>query len=144
MTLTEKETYRISRSVNDGDPTKFTYDVIEFDSVTNNYIQVRKYMSIGTDSVIEFETQRKIIDPIIRNESIELRSEDWNNLSKLLSKASFWEMYPADSTPGFDGHHFILETHSENGYYVVDRWSPDSGEFKTIVDYLIGLSTYKD
>jgi hypothetical protein len=142
--LTEKETYRDSRPVNNGDTTKITYEVIEFDSVTSKYMEVRKYMPVGTRPAVEIETQRKVIDPIIRKESRELRSEEWNNLSKLLSNKYFWEMYPADSVRGFDGNHFILETHSENGYYVVYRWGPDSGDFKTIIDYIIGLSTYKE
>jgi len=142
--LTEKETYRDSRPVNNGDTTRVTYDVIELDSVTGKYMEVRKYMPIGTGPAIEIVADRKVIDPIIKNESKELETKDWNNLSKLLNNTSFWEMYPADSIQGFDGNHFIIETHSEDGYYVVDRWSPKDGDFKTIIDYIIGLSTYKE
>ncbi len=142
--LTEKETYRDSRPVNNGDTTRITYDVIELDSVTGKYMEVRKYMPVGTGPAIEIVADRKVIDPIIKNESKELETKDWNNLSKLLNNTSFWEMYPADSIQGFDGNHFIIETHSKDGYYVVDRWSPNDGEFKTIIDYIIGLSTYKD
>jgi hypothetical protein len=142
--LTEKETYRDSRSVNNGDTTKITYDVIEFDSATGKYMEVRKYMLVGTGPAIEIETQKKVVDPIIRRNSIELKSDQWNRLNNLLDKKAFWEMYPADSVRGFDGSHYILETHSEAGYYIVDRWSPNSGDFKTIVDYIIGLSTYKE
>lgn len=141
--LIEKETYRDSRPVNNGDTTKITYDVIELDSVTGKYMEVRKYLPLGTGPAIEIETNRKVIDPILSKASIKLESKDWNNLSRLLDRTSFWEMYPVDTIYGNDGNFFILETHSEDGYYVVDRWSPKDGDFKTIVDYIIGLSTYK-
>jgi hypothetical protein len=143
--LTEKETYRDSRPVNNGDTTKFTYDIIEFDSLTGKYMDVRKFMPVGTGSAIEVEIERKAVDPLLNNKSKEISTEEWNNLTKLLDNTSFFEMYPADSTTMvFDGHHYLIEIHSKNGYYVVERWSSESGDFKTIVDYIVGLSTYKE
>jgi len=141
--LTEKETYRDSRPVENGDTTKITYDIIEFDSVTGKYMEVRKYMPVGTGP-IEIETERKVIDPLIKTKSRDLKPNDWNALTKILDSSSFWKMYPADSLTGFDGNHFILETHTLDGYYVVDRWSQRNGDFKKIIDYIIGLSTYKE
>lgn len=141
--LTEKETYRDSRPVDNGDTTKLTYDIIEFDSLAGKYMEVRKHLPKGTNP-IEIETARKVIDPIIKKNSTKLKSNDWNTLCKTLDRTSFWEMYTADSVHGFDGNHFILETHTRDGYYVVDRWSPKEGDFKIITDYIIGLSSYKD
>jgi hypothetical protein len=124
--LTEKETYRNSRSVNNGDTTKITYDIIEFDSLTGKYFEVRKYMPVGAGPIVEIETERKIVNPLLKDKSIKLRTEDWNNLAKLLSKTSFWAMHPADTSVGFDGDYYILETHTKDGYYVVERWSPEN------------------
>jgi hypothetical protein len=140
--LTEKETYPDSRPVDNGDTTKLTYDIIEFDSLTGKYMEVRKYWPMGINP-IEVELERKVINPIVKKESTKVSSVDWNALSKMLDRASFWEMNSTDSVQGFDGHHYILETHTKAGYYLVDRWSPRGGEFKTIIDYIIGLSSYK-
>jgi hypothetical protein len=142
--LTEKETYRDSRPLNNGDTTKIIYNVIEFDSLTGKYMDVRKYMPFGTGPAIEIEIERKSVDPLLKNKSKAIKPEDWNSLTKLLDDTSFFEMLPTDSTSsGFDGHHFVLETHSKNGYYVVDRWSPRAGDFKKILDYIIGLTNQK-
>ena len=141
--LTIKETYRDTRPVDNGDTTKITFDIIEFDSVTGKYFDVRKFMSIGNNP-IDGEIERKPIDPLLKNETTKLKTSDWNDLTKLLKTTSFWTMQPTDSIQGFDGSHYILETHSKDGYYVVDRWSPKSGDFKTIIDYIIGLSTYEE
>lgn len=143
--LIEKETYRDSRPFNNGDTTRITYNIIEFDSLTGKYVNVRKYMTVGIGPATEIEIERKVVDPLLKNESKKIKSEDWNGLAKLLDNASFFEMYPVDTIAmGFDGHHFVLETHSKNGYYLVDRWSPRDGDFKTIIDYIIELSDYKN
>jgi hypothetical protein len=143
--LTEKETFRDSRPLNDGDTTRITYNIIEFDSLTGKYMDVRKSMTVGTGPAIEIEIVRKVVDPLLKNETRKIKPEDWNGLTKLLDNTSFFEMCPVDTIAmGFDGHHFVLETHSKNGYFVVDRWSPRDGDFKTIIDYIIGLSDYKN
>jgi hypothetical protein len=143
VNLTEKETYGDARTVNNGDTTKITYDIIELDSVSGKYFEVRKFMPMG-DGPIEVEIERKIVDPLLKNKATKLETVAWNSLTELLNQASFWKMFPVDSTRGFDGSHYILETHSENGYYVVDRWSPKAGDFKKITDYIIGLSSIRD
>ncbi len=142
--LTEKETYRDSRPSDNGDSTKIIYNVIEFDSLTGKYMDVRKFMPVGKCPGIEIEIERKTVNPLLKNESRAIKREDWNRLTKLLDDTSFFEMLPTDNTAlGFDGNHFVLETHSKNGYYVVDRWSPKEGDFKRILDYVIGLTDRK-
>jgi len=142
--LIEKETYRDSRPFSNEDTTKIIYNVIEFDSLTGKYMDVRKFMPVRTGPAIEIEIERKPVDPFLKNESTTIKPEDWNSLTELLDNTSFFEMSPTDSTVwGFDGHHFVLETHSKNGYYVVDRWSLREGDFKKILDYIIGLTNLK-
>lgn len=92
-------------------------------------MDVRKFMLVG--NAIEIEMERMPVDPLLKNESKKVKLKDWNNLIKLLDSTSFYQMYPADTIAmGFDGNHYMLETHSKNGYYVVDRWSPREGTLK--------------
>lgn len=141
--LTEKETYRQSRTVHSEDTTKIIYNVIEFDSLTGKYMDVRKFMLVG--NAIEIEMERMPVEPLLKNESKKVKLKDWNNLIKLLDSTSFYKMYPADTIAmGFDGNHYMIETHSKNGYYVVDRWSPREGNFKKIIEYIVGLTDRTD
>lgn len=138
IVLTEKETLRDGKSIKSSDTTRYIEQHIEFDSVSNNYVLIKIAYLIGIDSTEELE--RKVVDPIVEYRNQDLEIKTWNELVKIINDNSFYDMSTAEGSFGLDGHHFLLETHTKNGYYVVDRWSPKDGNFKTIVDFIIGLT----
>ena len=77
---------------------------------------------------------------LIGSESRSLSTPEWNEFMQRLEIARFWQM-PADSGPmGFDGSQWVLEGYREGRYYVVDRWSPDTGAYRDACLYLLEKS----
>jgi hypothetical protein len=61
----------------------------------------------------------------------------------LLDESKFWEMTPVDNNSGCDGSQWVLEGHTRNRYWFVERWSP-KGSIRNCCEYLIQLSAMKD
>ncbi len=93
-------------------------------------------LGLGTDNklkTIEFER--------VINEEI------WDSLKIMIMKNKMLQMKNYESPYGVDGSHWLLEIHNSNGYYFVERWSPDTNEhpaFRKICDYILDLSSFKD
>lgn len=76
-------------------------------------------------------------------------------LAKLEQGAHFWDLptEPPENcskdscTVGVDGARWIWEANSEGRYHIVDRWSPDKGEYRAAAMFLlrkVGYSVPKD
>lgn len=131
--LTEKEVWRDRNSTIDSTHYMISSDV-QFDSAANKFFKVKILYKNPP-----VELQREEIEPLIKNSTKEITEDQWNKLIMLLDKGSFYSMRPRVPEFGLDGNLYLIETHSKNGYYLVDRWSPDKGGFKDVVDYLVSL-----
>ena len=135
----EKETYRNSFPWVQTDSMKAAIgEHIEFDSLQSRYVKVKVKYFMGSDSIQELG--RETIDPIVKNVMKKIKAEEWNRLVDQLTRNKFYDMKTQVGDIGFDGNHFLVETATRDGYFVVDRWSPKGGEFKEIVDHIIGLT----
>jgi hypothetical protein len=108
---------------------------IQFDSNKNKFFRVK---TMYKNPLIELE--REEIEPVSKTSEKEISEKQWSDLIILLKESSFYSMRPRVADFGLDGGLFLIETHSGSGYYVVDRWSPDKGGFKQIVDYITSLA----
>ncbi|MEQ9375859.1 MAG: hypothetical protein RIG68_11810 [Imperialibacter sp.] len=83
----------------------------------------------------------------LKDKSKKLKSEFWRDFERLLADNNFdnmpttvaWEV-------GTDGSEWILERHDKDGYFVVNRWTPNERQYKNfreIGDYLIDASIFK-
>lgn len=108
---------------------------IQFDSTKNTFFKVKV---LYKDPPLELG--REEFEPVSMSSEREITEEQWNNLVNLFDEKSFYSMGPRTYEPVFDGDGYLIETHSENGYYLVDRWSPKNGGFADIVDYLVSLA----
>ena len=68
---------------------------------------------------------------------------EWLNFQKLVDKAEFWKMDFSQGESGNDGAQWILEGVNLTNYRVVDRWSPQGGDFYNACNYLISLTKLK-
>jgi hypothetical protein len=132
--LTEKEVWRDKGFTVDS-ANYMVSSHIQFDSAANKFFKVKMVYKNPP-----LELQREEIEPVSRRSSKEITEDQWNNLVMLLDKGSFYSLRPRIYEFGFDGNWYLVETHSKNGYYLVDRWSPDNGGFKDVVDYLVSLT----
>lgn len=76
----------------------------------------------------------------IRFEYKNLNDEQWCNFESLLEKANYWKMPTNHKDSGNDGAQWILEGVKDNRYHIVDRWTPENGEFRDACLYLLKLS----
>lgn len=132
--LTEKEVWRGKGFIVDS-ANHMISSHIQFDSAVNKFFKVKLLYKNPP-----VELQREEIEPVSKSSTREITEDQWNNLIMLLDKGSFNLMRPRVPEFGFDGNLYLIETHSKKGYYLVDRWSPDKGTFKDIVDYLVSLT----
>lgn len=138
IVLIEKETYRNSFSWIPVDSLEAAIgEHIDFDSTKNTYVKIRMKYFMHSDS--SQELSREIIDPIVKAETEELGIEKWNELVDLLNTKKFYSMRTPPGPTGFDGNHFLIETASKEGYFVVDRWSPPNDDFMEIVSFITAL-----
>jgi hypothetical protein len=67
-----------------------------------------------------------------QRERVSLSSEQVQEFLELIELINYWEMPGSDhSNIGFDGAQWILEGARDGEYHVVDRWSPEHGEYRT-------------
>ena len=68
-----------------------------------------------------------------------LTADEWRKFLSLLENSNYWNL-PTKKDIGRDGAEWILEGVKDNRYHVVDRWSPEKGEYREACIYLLGLS----
>lgn len=131
--LTEKEVWREKGYIDSAN--NMISSVIQLDSTLNKFFKVKLLYAD-----LPVELHREEIEPVVKYSTKEITADQWNKLVALLDSESFYSMGPRILEFGLDGNLYLIETHSKNGYYLVDRWSPEKGGFKDIVDYLISLT----
>lgn len=77
---------------------------------------------------------------VIRTTNTTLDETQWLDFLNLLGESKYWQMPAEDKRSGFDGSQWILEGVKENRYHVVDRWTPETGEYREACIYLLKLS----
>ena len=77
---------------------------------------------------------------ILRIDERTLTEAEWCEFLRLLDKADYWKMPTQNEVLGCDGAEWILEGLKENRYHAVDRWTPQTGEFRAVCIYLLKLS----
>jgi hypothetical protein len=76
------------------------------------------------------------------NKEVVLSPEQWEGLSASLSRARFWEMPTRDGPGGLDGEELVVEGVRRGAYHVVDRWSPETGDFRRLCRHMLDLSGF--
>ncbi len=69
-----------------------------------------------------------------------LSEKEWCKFLSLVEKADYWKIQSKIEDLGVDGSQWILEGVKYNHYQVVDRFSPQTGEYRTACIYLLKLS----
>ena len=69
-----------------------------------------------------------------------LSESEVSRLMELLAKLELFEESKVDCVFGFDGSRLLFEQVDEDGYAMVNRWSPDEGKALELGEFLIGLS----
>jgi hypothetical protein len=77
---------------------------------------------------------------LITNKTRQLTNMEWDGFVALLDRVCYWQLPPKNDDMGPDGALWILEGRREGRYHVVDRWSPQSGDFREACLYLLRLS----
>lgn len=77
---------------------------------------------------------------VLRRAEFAVTPEDFCKFSKLLEKANFWRLPADDDVMGNDGAQWILEGVRRGRYHAVDRWTPETGEYREACIYLLKLS----
>ncbi|HEX8736177.1 MAG TPA: hypothetical protein VF721_12690 [Pyrinomonadaceae bacterium] len=77
---------------------------------------------------------------VSRNYSRNLDRTEWCEFLKLLRQADYWNLPTSQRVDGVDGAQWLLEGVRENRYHLVDRWTPQTGEFREACIYLLRLS----
>jgi hypothetical protein len=78
------------------------------------------------------------------NRTRPLNSDEWSGFLSLVEKARFWSLPTVDGEPlANDGAAWVLEGAKEKKYHVVDRQSPQNGEYREACVYLLKLSGLK-
>lgn len=112
---------------------------IEYDSASERYKLVTYKNSITINGPInKVLITQKNINPISKKKTTQLSSFQWERLIEMLKENNFYKT-PTVGPIYIDGHQTIIETHSEKGYYVVDRYEPEKN-IQQIIDYILGLS----
>ncbi len=76
---------------------------------------------------------------LVRREEKTIGDGQWCDFLALLEKAGYWKLGDDDDS-GHDGARWILEGVREGRYHLVDRWTPDDGDYRTACIYLLNLS----
>lgn len=74
------------------------------------------------------------------NKEVALSNQQWEGLTAFVSRARFWEMPIVDKRIGRDGEQLIVEGVKGGKYHVVDRWSPESGDFRKLCRHMVDLA----
>jgi hypothetical protein len=79
---------------------------------------------------------------VLRSNKINLEKEEFCRFLNLLEDANFWKMPTKHDVLGEDGAQWILEGVKKGRYHIMDRWSPEKGEYREACVYLLKLSGY--
>ena len=74
------------------------------------------------------------------NRTRPLSKDEWDEFVRLLDGICYWQLPTEDSRLGNDGAQWILEGVKDGRYHIVDRWSPDGGDYRAACLYLLKLS----
>ena len=78
------------------------------------------------------------------NNSRSLSADDWGGFLSLLDRAQFWALPTVDGRPlANDGAEWLLEGANGSKYHLVDRQSPQTGDYRDACLYLLKLSELK-
>jgi hypothetical protein len=97
------------------------------------------YLSLKVLSEKTLGGQKKLI----RSETRELTVYQWSQLTANLEAMEFWGLPTLDDQYRgiyVDGSHYILEGRREDKYHVVDRWSPESGQYLNACLFFLKLA----
>ena len=62
-----------------------------------------------------------------------LSSREWDDLNNALAQTDFWNLPAWRGRGGIDGAQWIVEGRVGSQYHVVNRWTPDPGNFRDLV-----------
>ena len=124
----------------------FTSDVVlVLEKTTEGVILIEK--EVIRKAAPSPEGGHKLDYHLISEKKVQLPSNAWYQFNELLEDRKYFDMFMyKELVAGNDGAEWILEWHSESGYHVVNRWSPDERrhkDFRTICNFLIDLSSFK-
>lgn len=77
---------------------------------------------------------------VVRKEERTIGDGQWCDFLTLLAKAGYWKLGDDYDDSGNDGAQWILEGVREGRYHLVDRWTPDDGDYRAACIYLLNLS----
>jgi hypothetical protein len=77
---------------------------------------------------------------LITDQTRPLTNAEWDRFVSLLDRSCYWQLPPKIDDMGLDGAQWMLEGVKEGRYHVVDRWTPQSGDFREACLYLLELS----
>ena len=77
------------------------------------------------------------------NETRPITEAEWEHFQGLLKKSDFWSMPTEVSPKGLDGAGWLLEGVKSGRYHVVDRQSPEQGDYREACLYLLRISGVK-
>jgi len=71
-----------------------------------------------------------------------LSEKQWKKFIDLLNEINYWNLSPQIDRLGFDGARWILEGKMGKKYHLVDRWSPEGGDYKRCCRYVMKLAGF--
>jgi hypothetical protein len=77
---------------------------------------------------------------VLREYEHRLTKQEFCEFLNLLEKADYWSLPSTEDDGGVDGAQWILEGVKNDRYHVVDRFSPEKGEYQEACIYLLKLS----
>ena len=77
---------------------------------------------------------------LVINRTRAISRVEWEEFIRLLEQASYWNLPTDDYYFGHDGAQWILEGVRGGRYHIVDRWSPNGGNYRAACFYLLVLS----
>lgn len=105
-----------------------------------NYMTVKQLPSSG----IVQNGQTIFPKNLTINETRPVSDAEWERFQELLKKSDFWSMPTEDGKlPGTDGARWLLEGIKFNKYHVVNRQSPEQGDYREACIYLLRISGLK-
>lgn len=80
---------------------------------------------------------------LVINQTRSLTEAEWNEFISLLEKSCYWRMPVTEERMLADGAQWILESVKDHRYYIIDRQSPESGNYREACLFLLKMSDLK-
>jgi len=74
---------------------------------------------------------------LIKNRSFSLNQMQTSRFLEHVERSKFWKLPPVLDDGGVDGAQWIMEGVRYGDYHVVDRWSPQNGEIRSLGLYIL-------